>query len=479
MKIFAIFVALILLCGLGIAYWRTHQPVAVSVVKVTRDTIEVGCDEDGTVRSNTEGVVAARISSRVRSISVHDGARVSAGQVIATLDESAVRAAIEAADADAARAADQLRETHVNVRSEVQRAETGVAEARAALARARAQQARVEHGPLPAERARARAVQSQTQAALWEARRQYQRARKLYGEGYVPLREVDATRAAWRQARSRVRQSEADLQLVTDGSRTEDRRAAAAEVAQQEAGVAQALATLARADSAAPQMEAAAAAFQAAQARAQEARAQLRDVVLTAPCNGTCNLATDVSVGDVVAPGTLIARVVDPSRLYVEAQIDERDMAAVHVGMKALMTSDTWPDLTFAGRLIRIGSEAMQKRSTSMTAGREEDRIFKGRITLSDPRNRLRPGMSLYVDLITRTVRNALVVPREALVAETGSVWAVEGGCAVQRSLQLGVRDARRVQVKSGLRDGDEVIIGGRELLREGIRVRTSPAPAQ
>jgi RND family efflux transporter MFP subunit len=472
-RVFVVVVLVLIAASVGIYVWRGAQPIAVQAVKVQRGSIEVGYDEDGYVRSEVEAVVAARISSRVKSIEARDGTPVVAGQTIATLDPSEIQAAIDAADAEVARARAVLDDTSVGVRTSLDAADAELAAARASLEAASARRDQVASGPRPEERERALAVRAQADAAVWEAQRQFGREQKLYKAGYVPQRQLDAAQSTLRQAQARQREVEAAYRLVDEGARVEEKRSAEAGVAQARAEVATAQARVDKAAAAQPQVAAARAALAAAEARARQARAQLHDVVLTAPSGGSLVLQ-DVKVGDVVAPGTVVARIVDPNRTWVETQIDERDVAGVHLGMAVRVTSDTWPDLTLDGRLVRMQGEAVLKRRGVTSAGREEDRVFKGRVEVQDPQHKLRPGMSVYAQIVTEKVKDVLLVPREAVVPEGAEwiAWGIRNGRAVKQKVTLGARDPRRVQVTSGLAEGDEVVIGGRELITDGCAVR-------
>ena len=481
-RVFVIAIVLLLTVSLGLYGWRGVQPLVVQTVRVERATVQVGYDEDGFVRSDVEAKVAARTAGRIRSIDARDGSSVTRGQTIATLDASEIRAAIDAADADAARARAVLDDTITSVRAATQTADSDLDAARAQLDTAVARRDEVVSGAREAERARARALKAQADTAAWEARRSYQREDRLFKAGYVPQRQLDAAWSALRQAEARQRQAAAEWRLVEEGPRAEDRRAAEAQVAQAHAVMATASARLDKARAGQSQVRAARAALASADARARQSRAALADVELRVPFSGSLVLQ-DVAVGDVVAPGTLLARVVDPTRVYVEAQIDERDMAGVRLGMTVRVTCDSWTDQTFEGRLVRMQGEAIQKRRGLASAAREEDRIFKARVEVSDPKHLLHPGMTVYAQVVTDTLEDVLVLPREAVQPRGAEwvVWRVENGRAWPRVVTLGAREVRRVQVKSGLEAGDEVVVAGREKLTDGSRVlpmvSAPPAP--
>jgi HlyD family secretion protein len=469
---------LVALCLVAAAAWATlaSQALDVKIATATIDTIETGYDEDGVVRSNVEAVIASKIAGRIQALPLQDGASVQAGQAVAVLESSELRAAYDAAQADVEHSRALLAETRDGTRAGVETASAELREAEAAWRNAVARRDEIKAGSRPQERERVLAARAESEAQRWQARRNAQREQRLFKKGYVPERDVDSATAAERQAEARYAQADAQVRLSQAGSREEQIRAAEAQAAQAAAALDAARARLDKARAEQAQVPAASAAVDAANAHAEQARAQLHDVTLTAPESGVLSLQ-DVSVGDVVAPGTPLARLVDPHRVWVEAQIDERDIAGVHDNMPVVVTCDAYPDATFAGTLVRLQGEAVVKKQRATSAGREEDRVFKARVQVQNPKGLLRPGMSVYTQIVTGRVRDVLTVPRDAIVTQGAAwnVWLVEGHRAHLQPVTVGARDYRHVEIKSGLGRGDRVVVSGRELLHEGARVRILP----
>jgi membrane fusion protein (multidrug efflux system) len=86
----------------------------------------------------------------------------------------------------------------------------------------------------------------------------------------------------------------------------------------------------------------------------------------------------------------------------------------------------------------------------------------------------LRPGMFATVRIITDSRKDALIIPKKALLLETDEddVFAVREGKAERVRIELGYTDGDRVQVVTGLEEGDEVITVGHEGLKENAAVR-------
>jgi membrane fusion protein (multidrug efflux system) len=89
----------------------------------------------------------------------------------------------------------------------------------------------------------------------------------------------------------------------------------------------------------------------------------------------------------------------------------------------------------------------------------------------------LRPGMFIEARLATTTRPNAVVVPEDAIqpLRTTNVVWAVVGGKASRREVQLGARSEGIVEITSGVKAGELVVVGGLERMQEGMPVAGIP----
>jgi RND family efflux transporter MFP subunit len=198
------------------------------------------------------------------------------------------------------------------------------------------------------------------------------------------------------------------------------------------------------------------------------ARRQIR-----APFAGMTGL-TDISVGDLVGSSTEIADLADLSALVVGFEVPESWAGRIRAGDSIAATAPGLPGAVFEGKVRAVDNRL---DPTSRTLGAEA--------LLSNPRQELKPGMSVIVE-ITSPGEERLSVPSLALQWDRGGafVWKIEGD-AVQR---IGVNVLRRgsgfVLVAGELESGDEVVVEGIQRLREGAQVarvgepgETMPAP--
>jgi membrane fusion protein (multidrug efflux system) len=198
----------------------------------------------------------------------------------------------------------------------------------------------------------------------------------------------------------------------------------------------------------------------AAAAAVQARRASVADRAITAPFAGVLGLR-QVSVGALVSPGTVITTLDDDRTIKLDFTLPEAALSAVAVGQSIDAGSDAWPAVDFAGRIANIDSRVDS-----------ETRAIRVRAELPNPDGKLRPGMLLRVQ-VRLPAREALLVPELAVQqeAEQSSVFRIVGDTARLVPVTLGARQQGTVEIVSGLRAGDRVVVEGTVKLRDGSRV--------
>ncbi len=197
---------------------------------------------------------------------------------------------------------------------------------------------------------------------------------------------------------------------------------------------------------------------QAARAQVAALEARLDQMTVRAGISGVV-LKRDVEPGDLAVPGKTLIQLGDPAQVRVTATVDERDIVRVHPGQVALLSTDALPGKVIRGRVREI-----------TPGGDPGQRAFRVRIAL-DPGTSLPFGLTLEINVVTREHDKALLVPAGALAE--GKVWLVRDGRAVQVPVRTGITGTEKVEVLSGLKAGDSVIVNPPEGLEDGGRVRT------
>lgn len=169
-----------------------------------------------------------------------------------------------------------------------------------------------------------------------------------------------------------------------------------------------------------------------------------------------------VNVGDYVTTGTrlLTLQTVDPQRAVIE--VPERHAIRLRPGQTVAFTVAADPARTFNAVVDFIDPVVQTANRTIMVKGRAPN-----------PNRVLRPGMFIEARLATATRQNAIVVPEDAVqpLRTANVVWVIDGGKASRRVVQLGARSQGVVEVLSGVKAGDLVVVGGLERMAEGMPV--------
>jgi RND family efflux transporter MFP subunit len=150
----------------------------------------------------------------------------------------------------------------------------------------------------------------------------------------------------------------------------------------------------------------------------------------------------------------------------VQIETAEREIGKVKIGNPVRLLVDAYPQV-FTGAVSRI-VPALDPRTR--TNGVE--------VNIPNPDRRLKPGMYARVEIVTDTRRQALLLPIEALKVDEArpAVLVVRDGVVGSVPVELGAQEGTLVEVVRGLSGGEAIILQGKELVKDGQRVRTVPA---
>src|SRR5437016_9988108 len=220
-----------------------------------------------------------------------------------------------------------------------------------------------------------------------------------------------------------------------------------------------------------------------------------------------------VRLGEYVVPGiqnsngSFLMTLSDMSIVTAEVKVDESDIAHVLMGQDADVTNDAVPGKIFHGKVTEIGSQAVLRSSglatTQSTTSTQEAKDFKVVITLDHPPDNLRPGLSTTAKIKTAERKAVIAVPIQALAVRTRKdleeaakqakknsesgvtlaappppapgdpkkdevqgVFLVRGKKAVFTPVETGITGVTDIEIKNGLKSGDEIVTGSYKALR-------------
>ncbi len=204
-------------------------------------------------------------------------------------------------------------------------------------------------------------------------------------------------------------------------------------------------------------------------ARAQHRMAtlELSYTTVTAPISGVI-ASRSIKTGNFVQINTPIFRIVDDTRLEATLNVPEREIATLKAGQPVALTVDALPTQRFTGTVDRIAPVVDSGSGT-----------FRVVCTFAGD-GLLQPGMFGRIRIDYDQRADALVVPRTALLDDEGdpAVFAVRAGKAARVPIKLGYMDGEWVEVREGLKAGDEVVTAGKIALRDGTPVEIIGQPA-
>jgi HlyD family secretion protein len=423
--------------------------VTVQTGKAQREDLSSIVSASGEIKPKTYVNIGANAFGKITHLYVREGDRVRKGQLLAQLENVQSSADVAATKASL----------------EASRTDAVAADANLNTAKA-------DH-----ERAKADAEKS---------RLDWSRAEGLYKEQLISKAEYETRKATWQTSEAGLAQAEARVAQ------------AKAQLESSQRHIAQTDATLTRASDV------------------------LQKTVYAAPYAGVItNLPVregeTVVIGIQNAPGSTLLTLADMSIITAEVKVDETDIVNVQLGQPAEVVIDAIPKKVFRATVTEIGNNAIV-RSTGVATSQsvsasQEAKDFKVVVTLQDPPEDLRPGLSTTAKITTATRSNAVAIPIQALTirresdlqayTEKGSVQAaapqkdasktkknndelqgvfvVRGKKAEFVPVQTGITGTTDIEVLSGLKEGDEIVTGSYKILRTmkpgtGIKIDNSAA---
>lgn len=280
----------------------------------------------------------------------------------------------------------------------------------------------------------------QTKQAMEAARDVFESRQKLYQQGAIALAQVNESHVAYIQANNQYEQAEAHLKGM------------------------QKVGQSAELNTAKGQLASAKGAYEAALANLQYSQ-------IRSPING---VVTDRPLyeGQMAAAGTPLMTIMDLSHVIGRAYVSPQQAALLHVGDPATLLPGQGQREVPAK--VSVVSPALDANSTTI-------QIW---VDAVNPGDKLKPGSTVGVKIVAQTIKDALVVPAEAvLTAEDGktSVMTIgKDGAAHQTAVKTGIHEGSEVQILSGVDAGEQVVTQGAYGLPDGskVTVSTNAAPS-
>jgi len=247
------------------------------------------------------------------------------------------------------------------------------------------------------DQADAAVQQAQSQYAL--AQEDWQRAQVLYSNDDISTSQYDRYRSQFTGTQAALQQAEQHLSLIQEGPRKEDIDAARARVDQAKASLMQAEAS--RLEIKRKEQESDTRRAQIEQALAQVSLMDtiIADGTVTAPLDGLI-LVKSAEIGEIIAAGTTIATLGNIAKPWLRGYIPQQDHGRVKIGMKVRITTDSYPDKAYEGRLSFIASEAEFTPKQIQTHEERVKLVYRIKIEVDNPRQELKLNMPASAEIL-------------------------------------------------------------------------------
>jgi len=219
--------------------------------------------------------------------------------------------------------------------------------------------------------------------------------------------------------------------------------------------------------------------LEAADAGIAQAKESLNYTTILSPIDGVVT-RVNAKVGEMVVtgmmnnPGTKILEVGDLSKMLVVAQVDEADVGKLELDQKARVFIDAYPNCEFTGKVYKL--------ALANDMSRQQTKYYRTEILLETTAQKLHSGLTANVDIETRTYRDVLSVPSQAVMSREIEGLPIEirdkspnvdksktfatvlfryvDGKAVITPIRIGASNLTHTIIEAGIEKGDKVVVG-------------------
>jgi membrane fusion protein (multidrug efflux system) len=170
-----------------------------------------------------------------------------------------------------------------------------------------------------------------------------------------------------------------------------------------------------------------------------------------------------VELGDRVAPSVKLCSVVNLNNLIVRVFVPGREVRSLAAGQPVMLTSDFLPGAKLRGQIKRISPVVDPSSGT-----------FKVTVGVLGGDGALKPGMFVNAHIVTATHEDAVIVPKSAVVYDDGLpyVFVARDTVAERVRLDVGFADGEKMEVRAGVKRGDQIVVVGQNGLKDKARIR-------
>lgn len=290
--------------------------------------------------------------------------------------------------------------------------------------------------PRPEEIAQSKANYKKAEADYKNAQKELERNKQLYDQGAISSQELEKAELGLIAMETAYKNAEAALKIKESGPTGPELASLKAQVEQ-------------------------------ARIRMELAQREFKRNTLTAEMDGVV-ITVEVSGGDHINPGARLITIGNTAKVEVTAGVSEADSGRLKIGQKVKVVAAALPDSEYTGMLRSVSPGALVERGNQ--GSQIEVPVI---VSITSNSEGLRTGYTVDLTITTVDRKRTLAAPYEAVVEKDGKriVYVVENSTAKERKVETGLDTDLYTEIKSGLKEGETVIVAPDEKIKAGVRV--------
>ncbi|MTK12756.1 MAG: efflux RND transporter periplasmic adaptor subunit [Clostridiaceae bacterium] len=370
----------------------------VKVAKVAIGSISTEVEYASKLNPVQEVTIFPKTGGKVASVNVDIGDKVTAGQVLFTLDDAELQAQLQSQQA--------------------------------ALAASNANLARTSDSGLQQQITSSQQAVDKSQIAYNNAKDNYDKMQKLYDAEAISKQDLDNAKLRYDNSSVDLKAAQDNLNLLIEKSGPQSTQAAAAQVAQAQAGV-------------------------------NAVQVQLNNASVTSPIAGVVS-AKDVKVGQLAGGQSGSVTIIDSSNFIAEVSVPDTVVGKVQVGQSVQVTINALDGKKITGVIDKISPNSNSK-----------DNSYLVKVKIDNSNSELKAGMFAKVSLPAESKDNILTVPNEAIKMENNVnyLYIADNGKVKKLSVDVGISNEKVTEITGNIKEGTDVIIEGQNILSNGDKI--------
>lgn len=413
------------------------SPITIETYTVTPQTITKKINLIGSIQYKDKAIISSKVFGRVEKIYVEQGNFVKKGQVLAKIETYPLELQLKEAIAELEKAKANLRlaeEKLLQARRTVEQRLKTIAKSKLELI--------------------------DKYVTLQNTEDILKKKEQLFKVGGITETELNSLRTNHHTVKTQFLQAKKDYETLTIGFRNSDITRAGYTVPKNEN---EKNMLLLRINIAMEQAE-----YDAAKSHVKQVETQIeiiktniREASIVSPINGIVAVRS-IDIGEKVTEETNLFVIINTTQVYCISQVNENDLLYIQKGQKASITIDALENKQFTGK-VDIVSPVIDQAS----------RTADVKIICSNTRNELKPGMFARTSIFTKTIHNALCIPKTAIKESTTSkVFIIKNNIAFETPITIDQPiDEKMVLIKEGLKPDDIIALSNIKILYDRAKV--------